>query len=122
MPPEGNELASGSPRISSLPLNSTMALPSPVGARKLSCFSAVRSDVGVAESSQYTGRPAASIALRRCTAGGSGFVFVRGVRGGGVRRTTPNDRERRERIPAPPEGRANTRKIHSGSELRAGLW
>jgi len=42
MPPEGNEEASGSPRISSLPENSATALPSPVGARKLSCFSAVR--------------------------------------------------------------------------------
>ncbi len=31
MPPEGNELASGSPLTSSLPLNSVMALPSPVG-------------------------------------------------------------------------------------------
>ena len=31
MPPEGNELASGSPLTSSLPLNSVMAVPSPVG-------------------------------------------------------------------------------------------
>ena len=46
MPPEGNDEASGSPRTSSLPLNSAMALPSPVGARKLSCFSAVRPVIG----------------------------------------------------------------------------
>ena len=41
MPPDGKLDASGSPWISSLPLNSAMAVPSPVGARKLSCFSAV---------------------------------------------------------------------------------
>src|SRR4051812_14781690 len=40
IPPEGNELASGSPRTNSLPENSAIALPSPVGATKLSCFSA----------------------------------------------------------------------------------
>ena len=38
MPPEGNELASGSPLMSSLPLNSRMARPSPVGTRKLAVF------------------------------------------------------------------------------------
>ena len=41
MPPDGKLDASGSPLISSLPLNSAMALPSPLGERKLSCFSAV---------------------------------------------------------------------------------
>ncbi len=41
-PPEGNDDASGSPWTSSLPLNSVMARPSPVGLRKESCFSAVR--------------------------------------------------------------------------------
>ena len=41
MPPVGNDEASGSPWISSLPENSASAVPSPVGAKKLSCFSAV---------------------------------------------------------------------------------
>ena len=52
MPPEGKLEASGSPWISALPENSATAPPSPSGARKLSCFSAVRpvkriEDVGV---------------------------------------------------------------------------
>ena len=42
MPPVGNEDASGSPWISSLPENSAIAVPSPVGAKNESCFSAVR--------------------------------------------------------------------------------
>src|SRR4051794_41911166 len=46
MPPDGNELASGSPRTSSLPLNSVMAVPSLDGCRKVSCFSAVRPVIG----------------------------------------------------------------------------
>ena len=46
MPPEGKLEASGSPLISSLPLNSAMAPPSSVGARKESCFSAVRPVIG----------------------------------------------------------------------------
>ena len=41
MPPVGNDDASGSPWISSLPENSAIALPSPVGAKNESCFSAV---------------------------------------------------------------------------------
>ena len=41
MPPEGKLEASGSPLISSLPENSATALPSPVGDRNESCFSAV---------------------------------------------------------------------------------
>jgi hypothetical protein len=41
MPPEGNELASGSPRISSSPENFAIAPPLPSGLRKPSCFSAV---------------------------------------------------------------------------------
>ena len=41
MPPDGNELASGSPWTRFLPENSAMVLPSPVGARNESCFSAV---------------------------------------------------------------------------------
>ena len=41
MPPDGKLDASGSPLISSLPENSMTALPSPVGFRKESCFSAV---------------------------------------------------------------------------------
>ncbi len=41
MPPDGKLEASGSPLMSSLPLNSVTALPSAVGARKESCFSAV---------------------------------------------------------------------------------
>ena len=40
-PPVGNEDASGSPWISSLPEKSAIAEPSPVGAKKESCFSAV---------------------------------------------------------------------------------
>src|SRR5687768_13510830 len=38
MPPDGKELASGSPLMSSFPLNSASARPVPVGVRKLSCF------------------------------------------------------------------------------------
>ena len=41
MPPDGKLEASGSPRISSLPLNSATALPRSVGVRNESCFSAV---------------------------------------------------------------------------------
>ncbi len=40
-PPEGNDDASGSPLISSLPENSIMTPPSGEGVIKLSCFSAV---------------------------------------------------------------------------------
>ncbi len=46
MPPEGKLEASGSPRTSSLPLNSAMAAPASVGARNESCFSAVRPVIG----------------------------------------------------------------------------
>src|SRR5829696_10545769 len=45
-PPDGNELASGSPLTSSLPENSAMAVPSPFGEMKLSCFSAVIPVIG----------------------------------------------------------------------------
>src|SRR4051794_40470111 len=45
-PPDGNELASGSPLISSLPENSASAPPVPSGFRKLSCFSAVMPVIG----------------------------------------------------------------------------
>ncbi len=41
MPPVGNEEASGSPWISSLPENFAIAEPSPSGSKKESCFSAV---------------------------------------------------------------------------------
>src|SRR5262249_16980406 len=41
MPPDGKLEASGSPLISSLPVNSATALPSAVGCRNESCFSAV---------------------------------------------------------------------------------
>src|SRR3954468_19115932 len=41
MPPVGNEEASAPPWISSLPENSAIAVPAPVGAKKESCFSAV---------------------------------------------------------------------------------
>ncbi len=41
MPPVGNEEASGSPWISSLPEKSATALPVPSGSKKESCFSAV---------------------------------------------------------------------------------
>ena len=41
MPPDGKLDASGSPRTSSLPENSSTALPSLVGERNESCFSAV---------------------------------------------------------------------------------
>ena len=41
MPPDGKLDASGSPLISSLPLNSATDLPLPVGLRNESCFSAV---------------------------------------------------------------------------------
>ena len=40
-PPDGKEDASGSPRISSLPENSSRIFPSEVGLMKESCFSAV---------------------------------------------------------------------------------
>jgi hypothetical protein len=41
MPPVGNDDASGSPWTSSLPEKSASALPSPVGLKNESCFSAV---------------------------------------------------------------------------------
>ena len=41
MPPDGKLEASGSPCTSSLPENSTTALPLAVGTRNESCFSAV---------------------------------------------------------------------------------
>ena len=41
MPPEGKLEASGSPTISWLPENFSMALPSAMGLRKASCFSAL---------------------------------------------------------------------------------
>src|SRR3954454_5059835 len=41
MPPVGNEEASGSPWMSSLPENSASAVPSPCGSKNESCFSAV---------------------------------------------------------------------------------
>src|SRR3954451_18141034 len=41
MPPVGNDDASGSPWMSSLPVKAAIAVPSPVGAKKESCFSAV---------------------------------------------------------------------------------
>ena len=46
MPPEGKLEASGSPRTSSLPLNSAIAAPPSVGARNESCFSAVSPVIG----------------------------------------------------------------------------
>ena len=46
MPPEGKLEASGSPRTSSLPLNSAIAAPASVGDRNESCFSAVRPVIG----------------------------------------------------------------------------
>ena len=46
MPPEGKDEASGSPWISSLPLNSAIHLPSRFGSKKESCFSAVRPVIG----------------------------------------------------------------------------
>ena len=46
MPPDGKLEASGSPLMSSLPLNSARAVPVPVGVRKLSCFSAVSPVIG----------------------------------------------------------------------------
>ena len=45
-PPEGNDDASGSPLISSLPENSIITVPSPTGEIKLSCFSAVIPVIG----------------------------------------------------------------------------
>ena len=45
-PPEGNDEASGSPLISSLPENSIITVPSPTGEIKLSCFSAVIPVIG----------------------------------------------------------------------------
>ncbi len=41
MPPVGNDDASGSAWMSSLPENSAIAVPSLVGPKKESCFSAV---------------------------------------------------------------------------------
>ena len=41
MPPVGKDDASGSPWMSSLPENSAIAVPSPVGPKNESCFSAV---------------------------------------------------------------------------------
>src|SRR4029079_8999616 len=41
MPPDGNDEASGSPLISSLPENSAIAPPPSLGERNESCFSAV---------------------------------------------------------------------------------
>ncbi len=46
MPPDGKLDASGSPRTSSLPLNSAIELPSPVGEKNESCFSAVMPVMG----------------------------------------------------------------------------
>ena len=46
MPPEGKLEASGSPRTSSLPLNSATAVPPSVGTRNESCFSAVSPVIG----------------------------------------------------------------------------
>ena len=46
MPPDGKLDASGSPLISSLPLNSATARPSGVGDRNESCFSAVMPVIG----------------------------------------------------------------------------
>ena len=46
MPPEGKELASGSPWTRFRPENSAMVRPSPVGVRKESCFSAVAPVMG----------------------------------------------------------------------------
>src|SRR5215216_6000853 len=46
MPPDGKLDASGSPLISSLPLNSATARPSDVGDRNESCFSAVMPVIG----------------------------------------------------------------------------
>ena len=45
-PPEGKEDASGSPRTSSLPENSSTILPLSSGEMKLSCFSAVTPVMG----------------------------------------------------------------------------
>ena len=46
MPPDGNELASGSPWTRFLPENSAIVRPSPVGVRNESCFSAVEPVIG----------------------------------------------------------------------------
>ena len=46
MPPDGKLDASGSPRTSSLPLNSATAKPPSVGTRNESCFSAVKPVIG----------------------------------------------------------------------------
>ena len=46
MPPDGKLDASGSPFTSSLPLNSAMDLPSLVGEKNESCFSAVMPVMG----------------------------------------------------------------------------
>ena len=46
IPPDGNDDASGSPLISSLPENSIITSPSPLGEIKLSCFSAVTPVIG----------------------------------------------------------------------------
>jgi hypothetical protein len=45
-PPDGNELASGSPWRRFWPENSAMVCPSPVGVRNESCFSAVEPVIG----------------------------------------------------------------------------
>ena len=45
-PPDGNEEASGSPLINSLPENSSNTLPSEVGLINASCFSAVIPVIG----------------------------------------------------------------------------
>ena len=46
MPPDGNEEASGSPLMSSLPEKAWIAPPSTTGLRKESCFSAVKPVMG----------------------------------------------------------------------------
>src|SRR4029077_5376049 len=46
MPPDGKLEASGSPRTSSLPVNSAIAEPPSVGTRNESCFSAVSPVIG----------------------------------------------------------------------------
>ena len=46
MPPDGKLDASGSPLISSLPLNSATARPSAFGVMNASCFSAVMPVIG----------------------------------------------------------------------------
>ncbi len=46
IPPDGNELASGSPWTRLRPENSAIDWPSPVGVRNESCFSAVDPVIG----------------------------------------------------------------------------